>query len=385
MIELTFIHDDRSDRHLAQEYWLVDVDGEWIFSIRQLTDKHGVASSKIVNTVRKVCIARASTIKCTLCQTSIEVDSRSDFKMLRRIETRPENICDSCKSAALNKLVQERLNQVHHERLFIDAWINTQINNLLPKDYAAAPKEEVFLLYGVLASLEETWNNNKLEAWETHQQPLFAHLADTKLAYFQLHNAGWIAPSTASKRQAFAITDGRVAILNHLQVSWVLATCPAVSDQLEILPLLHQALKEITNEDLRAIWFRVCMSELRAYFEYVHDRFGFRSGGWTPLVQTNMKMLLQHCSLAEAKGIVFYALKNLVSFREDKKNPAYLVKNLIPGCFMRTFERNKEYGPLKRWDRPAITSECVYTSLLFDNLLGGRENPYGTFKAAEIG
>jgi hypothetical protein len=382
MIELTFVCDDQSDSHLAQEYWLIDADEEWIFSIRQLAVKHGVASSKLVKTVRKVCTARATTIKCTCCHTPVEVDSRSAFQALRRSENRLRIMCDSCQADARSKLARARVNQLDQERLAIETWINSQINQLLQKDYAVAPKEEVFLLYGLLG---ETWNNNELQAWETHQPQLFAHVADTEQTYVQLCSTGWIAPSNTSKRQAFTVNGSRLVSLDPMKVNWVLATCPTVSDQLEILPLLHHALKEIAEEDLRAIWYRVCLSELRAYFEEVHDRFRFKSDGWTPLVQTNMKMLLQHCSLAEAKGLVWFGLKNLVTAREDRKNPVYLIKNWIPGCFMRTYERNKEFGPLKQWDRPPITSECVYTSLLFDTILRGKKNPYGTLKGADLG
>jgi hypothetical protein len=98
-----------------------------------------------------------------------------------------------------------------------------------------------------------------------------------------------------------------------------------------------------------------------------------------------MKLLLHHCSLAEAKGIVWSGLKGLVTAREDRNNPAYLIKNWIPGCFLRTFERHKEWGPLKQWDRPSITSECVYTGLLFDKILSGKTNPYGTLRGADFG
>jgi hypothetical protein len=384
MIELKFVCDDPSGRRLAREYWLLDAHEEWIFSIRQLAEKHGIPSARMDSRVRKVCTARAAATRCSCCQTPFEVNSRLDFESLRRLNKHSEITCDSCQADARSKLELERLMQLNQEHHVIETWIKTRINVLPPKDYAAAPKEEAFLLYGLLASSGENWNNNELKAWSLYHPLLFAHKTDTISSYAQLHNAGWITPSTTSTPKAFQVKDGKFQLFHHDQVNWVLAGSPTISDYLELLPLLRQMLNKITVYELRNIWFRVCLSELRAEFEKTHDRFGFKSDGWTPLVQANMKTLLENCSLAEARGIIWSGFKGLVTAREDKNNPNYLVKNWIPGCFLRTYDRNKRYGPLKQWDRQRTTSESIYTGILFDQLLSEITNPYGILKGSSF-
>lgn len=391
MFELNFLNDDRVQNQLAREYWLLDPNGGWIFSLSDLKEKYGIATSSISKTVRKTCSAHSQQIKCTGCQAPMLMETRKQYTNCLSYAFRNINIanregilCLACEAEYQRRANQIFESNLRKEREAIESYVNNKLAQLQPQDYASASKTYTFLMYGLLASAGEAWKGNQLLAWTDYRPKLFAHQEETLEVYKLLQLVGWMSPSADSKRRAFTLENFKVINFNKTCVNWVIAPNVGSTSLLDIFPLLHDGLHHIENDKLCEIWYMVCLSELRVYFEKLHERFGFQSDGWTPLVEKNMAMLLHECSLAEAMGIVWSGFKSLVTARADINIKPYLIKNWIPGVFMRTLARHKGYGPLRQWDRPNRTDEAHYTSLLFDTVLDPASNPYATLRGADL-
>ncbi|MFG0232936.1 hypothetical protein [Achromobacter sp. 413638] len=281
---------------------------------------------------------------------------------------------------------QQRLQEEKrsNEEKAIQQQVQAWSEELTPKSYATAPFQDAFLLYGLLSASGDLWTRGSLQAWSSHETPLFAHPEDSAAVYRWLHERGWISPDQVSRWALRLDADGTVDY-DPRHISWALAPDSDGLPFIQVLLSLECTLEQAMLNDWREVWYTVCLSELRKLLEKELGRFGFSCERWSPLIAQNLRQLLDECSLAETMRIVYDSVGQLVKAREDKHKNYHRqhLENMLPGSFKRRLDyiRNNNWT-LYRWHRYSTKDEAIFTSLLFDRVLKGGNHLYDSLTGA---
>lgn len=79
MIELEFIDENNSYNELAHDYWQLDENDKFIYTIKQLQSKYNLKQSEVLKIVKVVVIAYNMNVCCSECGAARVCNSRSDY------------------------------------------------------------------------------------------------------------------------------------------------------------------------------------------------------------------------------------------------------------------------------------------------------------------
>jgi len=384
MIKLEFLTDDKHLIALATTYWALDDAGGWLApKVSTLEAIFGVPRGRMHQYVSQACVAKSLEPYCSECGASAIFNSRTDAESIQKRLQRSVSprfgwspVCTDCRAGAKAKqrAANEAKLQAHHA--LQSAWLNETERNQSPKDYHSMSLRDAFLLEGMLSYAGEAWRGRLLDGWERHQTLLCSDLDACRNVYGELYRSGWLNPSPNSPLDAFTIEAGDVVEFDILRVNWTLAADLDGEPHDAILDAATNVLRQASAAELMPLWQWVSLCELRAHFNYCHKHWQFRSRGWTPTIESNLTRLLDGCSLGVAKSIMWKCFKHLASELHKGTRPAAHTYNMLPGSFQRTYDHWRANGwPIQPWQR-RVSAESVYTSLLFDRVLGGGTDFY---------
>lgn len=385
MLKLEMLTDDKNLVQLARDYWSRDENGSWTHDTRDLTARYGVPKGRLHEFVAKTCTATSTSFACPGCHTARAVESRSRYEALlreaKRVDRDPRArwaaLCPTCRSAEEARRRHEAAERDRLKEQTIIAWLERESLDRPPVSYASAPLLDAFLITGLLRYAGDAWQGDRLAAWDSYRPPLCATAADIVDVYAQLYTRGWITPSANSPLDAFTVDDSGNVRFSALRVNWTLAADMSGLPCDSMLEVAESILHEASSDELGELWYWVCLTELKGQFEYVHDRFQFRSNGWTPAVEKNLRQLLNECSLSRAKSVIFLCFNSLSARLKDKEYATWHVHKMIPGSFLRTFEHYRANGwAIKTVNRQSPAKEPIYTSHLFNRVLEGGNDLY---------
>jgi hypothetical protein len=369
---------DTRSLEVANAYWAMDELGEWTISIAALSTRYGVSAPTIKKIANSAWSVRIPSIVCMECNGSRHVDSRTDLRAIfgqgltTEAPTRQMYVCHQCRCKRTEREHAARVAKQKEKERCVIAWLELNENTSADRFYEQATPFEAFLLSGLLRYAGEDWSGNKLNAWSSYQPRLCATESDIRDVYKTLYEAGWIVPNSDTSPSAVICDDDlRVTGLDVLNVSWTLSNNSGDLASEDLLTTANNTLGDASLTDLKEIWYRVCLFELRGHFEYVIPRLRF-TNPWTDAVSKVLRQVLLDHSLAQTKSIIWASLNHLNSLKQDRNYKSYVVNNMVPGCFLKTCEKYRAEGwAFKTLPRLSHTKEALYTGYLFDRVLGG--------------
>jgi hypothetical protein len=384
MFKLEFQTDDEHLIALATAYWALDDAGGWLHpTVSTLEAMFSVPRGRMHQHVSRACVAKSLAPYCSECGACAIFNSRTEAESIKKRQQRSVSprfgwspVCTDCRAGAKAKqrAANEAKLQAHHA--LISAWLNETERNQPSKDYRSMGLREAFLLEGMLSYGGEAWRGRLLDGWERHQSLLCSNLDDCRNVYGELYRSGWLSPSPNSPLDAFTVEAGEVVGFDVLRVNWTLAADLGGEPSEAILAAAGNVRQQASAAELMPLWQWVSLCELRAQFNYCHEHWKFRSRGWTPTIESNLARLLDGCSLGVAKSVMWKCFKHLASELQKNMRPAAHTYNMLPGSFQRTYDHWRANGwPIQPWQR-RVSAESVYTSLLFDRVLGGGTDFY---------
>lgn len=383
MIKLEFLTDDERLVALATAYWALNDAGGWLHAkVSTLEAMFSVPRGRMHQYVGQACVAKSLEPYCSHCGASAIFNSRTEVESIKKRLQRSASprfgwsrICMECRAGAKAKQQAAHEAQLRANQAVLSAWLNQAECNR-SKDYRGMGLREAFLLEGLLSYAGDAWQGQLLDGWEQHQLQLCRDLDDCRNVYEELYLSGWLNPSPNSPLDAFTIEAGDVVGFDVLRVNWTLASDLGGEPHEAILAAAANVLRQASAAELMPLWQWVSLCELRAHFSYCHEHWEFRSRGWTPTIDGNLARLLEVCSLGAAKSIMWKCFRYLASELHRGKRPAAHIYNMLPGSFQRTYDHWRANGwPIHPWER-RVSAEPVYTSLLFDRVLGGGTDFY---------
>jgi hypothetical protein len=392
MLTLKMLTEDASLISLAKDYWELQSDGIWTYKTEDLAQKYSHPKSRLASIVAKACEAFSPLVQCPSCNVPQVIKSRAQYLSFAKVSERQLNwrrqtecVCNACLEAEREAWLAEMTRQELLKEKAIADWLDKMARERKPTSYSAAPLLDAFLLDGLLRYAGNAFQEDQIDAWENHKLRLCPLTEDTIAAYTQLYSHGWIVPSANSPLGAFSVgADGQIGF-SVMRVNWTLAADADGFPPSAVPQILASILQQAKTEDLHEVWNWVCMTELHEQFNYVHDRFQFGSKGWTPKVQEQLKLLLEDCSLAHAKGFIWLTFNGLAPKLMDREYKRPVVYNMIPGGFLRTFQRYQANGwDVKTLPRQSPANEAIYTGHLFDTVLGGGTDLYVKLKGSDF-
>ena len=385
MIELEFLIEDKDLIALATAYWALDETGGWLHKkTSSLEAMFSLPSGRLQQQVGKVCVARSLVPYCTECSAKAVFKSRTDADSHKRLmrsnsSTRllSADLCKDCHSRKIAEGQAIRQTLLHEQLNAMRFRLGEMVRNLPAKDYHSVGLRESFLLLGLLGYSGESWRGENLSSWESHRTRLCGEEKDSLCVYDELYTSGWLCPSPDSLMDAFCIDEDARLTWDTGRVCWVLASDQSGEPFEMLMTAADHRLRIAEAGELISLWKWVCLRELHSHFNFYHRQFRFRSRGWTPTIETNLARLLEDCSLAVAKTVVYKCFKHLAAELQKGKLTAAHIYNMLPGSFQRTHDHWVANGwPIRPWER-RLSVEPVYTGLLFDRVLGGGDHFYG--------
>lgn len=384
MIKLEFLTDDESLIALATVYWAMDDTGAWLHKkVSTVETMFNVPRGRLHQYVSQACVAKSLAPYCSACSAPAIFNSRTDAESYRKRLQRSHHprvgwapICMDCRAneRAKEQAAHEAKLRAHHDA--VRDWLSDRGRYPQMKDYRSIGLREAFLLTGLLGYAGESWRGQYLDSWESHRTRLCGDENDCPNVYHELYQLGWLNPNPNSPLDALAVEAGGALSCDMLRVNWVLAVDQGGEPFEAVMDASADRLRRAHAAELMPLWLWVSLRELHSHFNYCHEHFSFRSRGWTPTIEGNLARLLEECSLAVAKTVMFKCFKHLASELQKNKLPAAHTYNKLPGGFQHTYDLWRANGWLLEPWRRRISTESVYTSLLFDRVLGGGTDFY---------
>jgi hypothetical protein len=392
MIRLEFLTEDENLIALATAYWAMDESGAWMHSkVSALESMFNVPRGRVHQYVRQASVTKSLTPYCSKCGAPATFNSRTDadsFKKRLQRSTHPRfgwnHACTDCVARARTEQqsAREAKQKAHND--LVHQWLRERGRDQQIKDYRSIGLREAFLLNGLLGYAGESWRGKELDSWESHRTQLCGDELDCCNVYEELYQSGWLSPSPNSPFDAFTFDADGTLSCDIGRVRWVLATDQGGAPFEAVLDAAADRLRQAGSAELVPLWRWVSLRELHSHFNYWHKQFNFRSRGWTPTIEGNLARLLEDCSLGVAKTVMHKSFKHLASELQKKKLTAAHVYNMLPGNFQRTLDHWRANGwHIHPWVR-RVSTEPIYTSLLFDRVLGGGTDFYNNLTSSRL-
>ncbi len=381
MVEIEFKTADERLRQLGLCYWKTE-DGAWAHKTADLERQFGAPRNGISRLLREVCVATLTSVRCARCDRRPAVESRAQADELSRrwsADWAPQErrLCARCLSEVKALQQQAALAIEAEKTLAIERWASDQCDGIPAQPYAALGVRHAFLLLGLLRYGAADWRCGALDAWDKIQPKLWSSPEQILPVYQELFAAGWIQPDPFAPTRTFDWAGTTITGVRPLQLAWLLAKDPhgLPVDQLEEAAL--SVLVGASSSELVELWEWVCLNEVRDTYNYYSNRFSFHGPGWTETLESNVRLLLQTCSVSQVRSVMKHQLTQLAADLQGRvRHPAHTY-NMLPGGLLRFVESlrgsNREIFKAYRLS-PGL--ESLYTGLLFDAVMQGGSDLY---------
>jgi hypothetical protein len=119
-VDLTLFTEDSVSRALCREYWELDDQGGYRYSVKTLGSRYDISPSRVSQAVAAVSEARSAAIACETCGRGFVVRSRQQLIDLQRRSSWHSRLCDGCRDARDRARVEAQRQLESDRRLFIE-------------------------------------------------------------------------------------------------------------------------------------------------------------------------------------------------------------------------------------------------------------------------
>lgn len=383
MIVICHFDADPRSVALAHAYWGRSEKPGWERKVKDVEKDFGIAAGLTVKEVNRIAHARVVDRRCSTCGQPLFVRTRNDYESIVRNLTPPDSAalrpvqCRDCWTTTLEAHLAATRAEKAAQQQRVAQWIADTEDRLGVRDYADISARHAFLLGGLLLHSGQAWKNPHLAPWNSFKVPLCAHMANIEQTFKELWREGWLIPNPALSGAGAWISDKGELNADWRLVSWKLPADLNDRSPEQLMALMQRAVSAAQPTQLREIWLSVCLDEFRAHFEFCQNRWRFGGEGWSDVVNWNYQQLLMVCSLGRAKSITWRSFNYLGGVLQRKEKPASHVFNMAAGNLLRAYDRYQTNGwTINSWKRLPVSKEPVYTSHLFDHVLGGGNASY---------
>ena len=377
---LCFLSDNENYNQLCLRYWACGQEGDWLEDLNQIVSDSGISKSNLSKFIKSNSCAYVLSSRCGLCNNPAELSSRSDFvtskrRLLNGQYPNYDGICDACK--AFQRAEQKQLEKTKKEEFEtkVLALIRPIESNFSAYDYNLLSYVNAVLLYSLLISANDNWQDNHIDALDSQTAPL-APTRDLSIEiYRKMYKEGIICPSSTSELSAFTLDKDNPNNFSFLlnKVDWVLASDRSGLPSSGLLELLEEALNYPDESSLKELWFLVAENECQRYFSEQCDQYRFSSEHlYTEKVADSIKYSLERLSIPQVWNVIWCVIRNIAALMQNRNYSRQHVYNMIPGNIRRDVDKRLANNiPIKPWNRQNHDNESFLTSIMFDKILQG--------------
>lgn len=384
MIILKMLTEDEKKNALAHAYWSQKSDGSWEFTPEELAKRFSSTSSRLPSIVATACTAIHAELVCHRCPEHRLLTSRTHLSRLlndkRLLKIRPDSafLCVKCRKAERDAQKVEKIKQQEMADKKIANWRNENLENFHSKSYKNSPLLDAFFIDGLLGYAGDAWQGEQLASWAAYEPHLCAIDTDAIEVYQHLYLNGWIVPDARSPLDAIFVDEDGNVDFDFLRVRWLLAPDADGTPPNQILEITSAILFNAKSNAYLVLWQWTCLHELHAHFNYCKTKKRIDRLQWTQVIEQELAKVLEVHSLAQAKSIMYFCIDNLSNSLNDKKVAYLPAHNQLAGHLLLMSNRWHSSGrsiyvvP----HRAPSGVEAIYTSHLFDIVLGGGDELY---------
>ncbi|MDP2524316.1 hypothetical protein Q8W30_17260 [Neptunomonas phycophila] len=344
---------------VCKDYWQLNDQGSFTYTVREIADKHSMEAHVVSNLVSKHAYVSFEDICCGSCQVPYHLTSRSEYKS-RNLYT--DTICQTCSDAEKQALINKKLSIIESiKSAVLSDQKDTQ--QLTLKDIVFLASAIQALGHDNLSQLTSLADNPSctLSPESASDRMILRHLIDQRLS--------WISGSTPLT--SIRIQDDDVFNLD-------LANCcleiPFQSSDLMILIdkfSIEKYQKEFKqSEEFFHVCSEVQLFECLAFLKYTlsEHQLHFSPGDKTQLA---MSQCLRYFSIAQTYSLIWRAVKDSAAYYMRGGIGKRQAANSVVG----NISRNMEKALANNWDvmpfrRNYKLPQSTISQLLFNTVLG---------------
>lgn len=390
---LCFLSENENYNQLCLRYWACDSDGDWLENLNQIVSDSGISKSNLSKVIKTNSCAYVLNCRCNLCNKPVEISSRSDFatskhRLLNGQYPNYDGICDACKAAQRVEQKQlEKTKQQEFENKVL-AIIRPLESNFPAYDYSLLSYVNVALLYSLLISANDNWQDNHIDALDCQAAPLAPTRELSIEIYRKMYREGVLCPSSTSELSAFTLDKDNPNNFSFLlsKVDWVLAPDQSGLPSNGLLELLEEMLSFPDASSLQELWFLVAESECNRYFSEQCEQYSLSSEHlYTEKVAESIRYALERLSIPQAWNIIWCVIRNIAALMQNRNYTRQHVYNMIPGNIRRDVDKRLANNtPIKPWNRQNHDNESFLTSIIFDKILQGGTAAFESINGTSI-
>jgi hypothetical protein len=383
MIDLEVNAEDPTIVEMCQRYWQLDDEGNFVGTVQQIADDHGLSQYELRETVKAHCTARSTDSACERCGSPFIYTSRTDYQSPSFRRRSPHRqLCQDCDAevAEQRRLEQERARakreaelrrQQEDQRVVIlNTFSGVPEQPVDPRDLSL--EDTVFLLSVVrFGATEDFGEIRPLESVEGALTPT-ANLTEAVVTH--LYDRRLIDIHPGSDVAAFVFENERVRGYYHRLVSWRLFAGRNLDENLEIVSALENAFAtqdwpDAWQDEWLPLWRKIALHECLEYLDVcMQDRgFDFNPGKKTMMV---FNRLLDSYSVAQAYNMIWGAARSAADFYVRKNPPKQQAANSVIGGIQRRVERARDEGwNVKAYRRDFRCPRSMVSHVLFSTAL----------------
>lgn len=351
-INLTISTNDETLAEMCQQYWLMDDDGAFVYTVTQVAETFGIPTNRVNKLVQPACQAVSLTIRCATCTRGYSYSNRAEYYAPSYGVRKNGWTCENCIAQARRKRIEQQEIAAQEKRTFLRSHFD------LSKSPLIDPRE--FSLYDVVyyVSLVRAGAVKDM----SYIQPtatLIPRLSPSpdldKLILDHLYKLGFITIHPESRLDAFAIS-GNTVRFDSRHVMWVPRVSYARIGVQETIPFFEGLLQlnfwpTSWIEQIPSLGRQIAITECLEYLLHSlsEHHLPFKVGEKTIQV---FNLALEYFSVAQIYNFIWRAVQNAASYylREDvtPQQAANSVVSRIQGSVDRYREAGWEVKPFER-------------------------------------
>jgi hypothetical protein len=380
---LCFLRDVDSERELAEAYWELDSEGQWVYTVQKIAQGSGQPKHTVLKRVRRYATAYDLNDRCCECDIPRELTSRSDTATHAGFSSKYAEhgigfVCADCRSAREREAELEEREKRRAEYARLRQLVRVYSDPEAFFDYSEIEYLDAIVAYGIMLHSHSAVENGLVGS------PYELALCDNSLLremLGRLFNHSVLIFGQDTPLDAIDPSSDEQNLQYYpLKVNWQFARplmgetfsdafrqLGSVIDMRSAHPQYHGAVSEL--------WWKLAVDDSLRYLEDELDKYrlsGLRVGN---KMREALLYALNRFSIPRLRYLLYRIAKNTAALAQRHDFVKAHALNTIPGSLVRDCDRaiadNWNFKPYcLKWDE----EEARLIPLLFDRILGtGRE------------
>jgi hypothetical protein len=372
-IELNFNTEDKSIIKLCEQYWALDEDGSFTYSVSAIAREADLKSHELNKLIYANCDAFTLDDICASCGGSRIYSNRSDFTQCRRLfDLGHEWTCADCKAEEQELAAAAKREQDEQRRTLVKEHYAVKPHEFDLEDLTL--RDAVFLITLIRHLATEDFKS--ILSLQSNEEPLTPSRDYDAEVVKHLYKRNLIAVDPGSSIDAFAFNEENVPDRFYLtKVRWVLITNnESVETNIAFIREVERMFREMDwnpdwEDEVVDLWREVALHECLSYLKLALEdhKLPFTPGEKT--VQM-FNEVLENYSVSQIYSFIWRAAKDAAAFYAREKVAKTHAANTVVGAIQRAAERAYANGwDIKHYGRDRRLPESVLNQVLFNRAL----------------